>query len=323
MKRFILYLVQWAMFLLMSLSAYSQEALILKKRLAVVNFTDGTEGQVKVAAVHTSDRNYRASQQTVATSNYSHTLVTMLSTELVKSGAFILVERQQLDEVFKEQDLGASGATTRESAAKLSQILGVQLLVTGSITEWGNKLENSQNSVRRYFGSSKTKSTARIALDLRIIDASTGEIVMAESASGSAVAEAKGVKVMGIGNTEAVNDNTLLDSALRKAVVNCVDLIKTASQKVLWQGSVVKVNADGTAVIKPGSDSGIKPGMVFKIMSKGEELKDPDTGLSLGFQVKEAGALVITGEFGTGGKAATAKITSGKGIKTGDILQPK
>ena len=34
--------------------------------------------------------------------------------------------------------------------------------------------------------------------------------------------------------------------------------------------------------IKPGSNAGVKAGDVFQIYSKGEELVDPDTGLSLG-----------------------------------------
>ena len=299
---------------------FSQDGdLILKKRLAIADFVDGTEGQTKAAAVRTS----RVSQSTVTTSNYTRTLATMLSTELVKSNAFIVVERQQLDAVFKEQDLGASGATTKESAAKLNQLLGVQLLITGSITEWGNKLQNDEHKARGIFSKNNSKNTSRVALDLRVIDASTGEIVMAETASGSAESKSSGVTVMGIGGQGAVADNSLMDSAVRKAVIRCVDLIKAASKKIMWQGSIIKVNTDGTAIIKPGSSSGVKKGMSFVVYSKGEELKDPDTGLSLGSQLKEIGALTITGEFGDGGKAATAKITTGKGMKTGDVIKPK
>lgn len=319
MKKLLLLLLFPVCLLAISFSSFSQDNLILKKRLAIADFVDGTEGQTKAAAVRTRG----SSQSTVTTSNYSRTMATMLSTELVKSNAFIVVERQQLDAVFKEQDLGASGATTKESAAKLNQLLGVQLLVTGSITEWGNKLQNDQHSARGIFSKNNSKNTSRVTLDLRVIDASTGEIVMAETASGTAESKSSGVTVMGIGGTGAVADNSLMDSAVRKAVINCVDLIKKASAKVLWQGSIIKVNSDGTAVVKPGSGSGVKEGMAFAVYEKGEELKDPDTGLSLGSQLKLIGSLVITGEFGDGGKAATAKITGGKGMKTGDVIKPK
>lgn len=318
MKRLLLPTTLLTLMFATCLSTTAQDSLILKKRLAIADFVDGTEGQVKAAAVRTRG----SSQSTVTTSNYTHTLATMLSTELVKSNAFIVVERQQLDAVLKEQDLGASGATTKESAAKMNQLLGVQLLVTGSITEWGNKLQNDQHSARGFFSKNNAKNTTRVTLDLRVIDASTGEIVMAETASGVAESKSSSLTVMGIGGTGATADNSLMDSAVRKAVVNCVDLIKKASAKVAWQGSIIKVNGDGTAVVKPGSGSGVKAGMVFAVYEKGEELKDPDTGLSLGSQLKKIGSLVITGDFGDGGKAATAKIT-GKGAKAGDVIKPQ
>ncbi len=306
-----------------SFEGFCQDTLVLRKRLAIINFIDGTEGQRKSAAVYTADPNYRTRQVTSTTSHYSTTLVNMLTTELFRTNAFSLVDRQQIDAVFKEQDLGASGAVTPQSAAKMNQLLGAQLLISGSITEWGNKLENSQNSAGRFFGNSKAKNTARVTLDLKITDATTGEIVMAESASGTSEVNSKGVKIMGYGTTGATADNSIMDSAVRKAVVNCVALIKTAALKVAWQGSVIKINADGTAVVKPGSESGVKSGMNFVVYSKGEELKDPDTGLSLGYQLKKTGALTITGDFGDGGKAATAKISSGKGLKPGDVIKPK
>lgn len=48
-----------------------------------------------------------------------------------------------------------------------------------------------------------------------------------------------------------------------------------------------------------------------------------DTSISELSVLKEIGALVVTGEFGDGGKAATAKITNGKGMKAGDAIKPK
>lgn len=148
MKKLVTVTLLFATLFNVSFTALSQESnLILKKRLAITPFTDGTEGQVKVNA----STGGRYSQGGVTVSNYSSTLVTMLGTELVKSNAFIVVERAQLDAVFKEQDLGASGATTKESAAKMNQILGVQLLITGSITEWGNKVQNDKHDAGGFF----------------------------------------------------------------------------------------------------------------------------------------------------------------------------
>ena len=302
-----------------SFLSFSQDSLILKIRLAIINVIDGTEGQTRTAATATPG----ARQSTYTTSHYTTTLINMLTTELFKTNAFLMVDRQQIDAIFKEQDLGASGAVTPQSAAKMNQLLGAQLLISGSITEWGNKLENKQNHGGGYWTGTKSKNTARVTLDLKITDATTGEILMAESASGTAEVKSGGAKILGFGTSGATADNSIMDSAVRKAVINCVALIRTASMKVAWQGSIIKINADGTAVVKPGSESGMQPGMNFVVYSKGEELKDPDTGLSLGFQLKKVGGLTITGDFGDGGKAATAKISTGKGLKAGDVIKPK
>ena len=54
---------------------------------------------------------------------------------LVKSGAFVVVEREQLAQVLKEQGLGMTGAISPQTAAKAGKLLGLQALVTGKITD--------------------------------------------------------------------------------------------------------------------------------------------------------------------------------------------
>jgi len=61
--------------------------------------------------------------------------------------------------------------------------------------------------------------------------------------------------------------------------------------------------------------------MKFIVYSKGEEVIDPETGLSLGSETKKIGAIEVIADFGLEGKACTAKITSGQGFKAGDIIR--
>ena len=64
----------------------------------------------------------------------------MLTTALVKAGKFNVIERQELDKVLDEQKLGASGLVIAESAPKVGKLLGVELLVIGSI--WSSENRN-------------------------------------------------------------------------------------------------------------------------------------------------------------------------------------
>jgi len=61
----------------------------------------------------------------------------MLTTELVKSGKYIVVERSEISKIMQEQDLGQTGRVTEQSAAKMGQLLGVELAIMGSVTEFG------------------------------------------------------------------------------------------------------------------------------------------------------------------------------------------
>ncbi len=57
-----------------------------------------------------------------------------LITGLVETGRFDVIERRLLEKVFAEQKLGATGAIDPGSAAQLGKILGVKIIVAGTVT---------------------------------------------------------------------------------------------------------------------------------------------------------------------------------------------
>ncbi|HUJ75218.1 MAG TPA: CsgG/HfaB family protein [bacterium] len=58
-----------------------------------------------------------------------------LRDELLKSGRMILVDRQEMNSVLKEQALQQTGCTSTECAVQVGKVLGVRRLVTGRITK--------------------------------------------------------------------------------------------------------------------------------------------------------------------------------------------
>lgn len=62
----------------------------------------------------------------------------MLVTSLVKSGRYRVIERQEIEKIINEQQLGQSGMVTAQSAAKVSQLLGVEIAIIGNVTEFGH-----------------------------------------------------------------------------------------------------------------------------------------------------------------------------------------
>jgi len=289
-----------------------KSVLVLKKRMAVLEFKN------KVGAQSVS--NGKSGMRFRETQDQSASLTDMLTTDLQKSGRYIILERDRINAVLKEQDFQSSESVDHQSAVKIGNLLGVQIIITGSITECSLKEETSESNLPNY-KFSNTKMTARVVVDLRIVDAETGEILYAESAVSekSSTSSSSSMQYMASGTSSA--DNSILDKAKRDAIQKCVDLIGKYSAKVPWNGHITAVNDDNTIVMTPGSSGGIKPGMKFIVYSKGENLIDKETGESLGFKTTKIGSIEVESDFGDKGKACNAKIISGQGFKQGDIIK--
>jgi len=243
----------------------------------------------------------------------------MLTTTLVKSGKYIVIERQAIATMIQEQRLGQAGLVTAQSASQVGKLLGVELAVVGAVTEFGHAKGGTGCRIKG-IGIGVKKQQATVAVDVRFVNTTTGEILAAEN-----VRKEKSKSGISI-STSQFNfnnrndfDNSLVGKATREAVDAIVDLIDAQMKQLPWEGKVILVRGN-TVFIKPGSDAGVKVGDIFSIYSKGEELIDPDTGLSLGSVETKVGSIEVT-SIVTGGKAAQASIKMGGGFKKGDLVR--
>lgn len=85
-------------------------------------------------------------------------------TALVKEGRFDVVERAMLNKILSEQKMGISGIVDESSATQLGKILGVKIIITGSVMKLQGVLE----------------------VNARIIDVETASIIAAENVKSSA-----------------------------------------------------------------------------------------------------------------------------------------
>jgi curli biogenesis system outer membrane secretion channel CsgG len=297
------YFLVFSLILLFCFQTYAGDLKGLKKRIAVMDFED------RSGWGH----------------NIGSGLSDMLVTELVKTKKFMVIERQELDNILQEQGLGMSGAVTPQSAAQVGKLLGVELMVTGSVSEFGEKKSGLGGSIGKIgIGGGITKRKARAVVDIRLVNTSTGEIILAEKAEGED--GSTGLDKIRIEDMDFRNptywDNTILGKASRKAIDKCVKHVAKAMDKVRWQGKILKANADGTVYMKPGSAGGVTAGMEFAVYSPGEALIDPDTGISLGSEESLIGRIKVVQDIGDG-KACKALVLSGTGFSTGDLIRVK
>jgi len=146
-------------------------------------------------------------------------------TELVKSGKFRVVEREQLAALMQEKNLTLSGDLDPSTAVKVGKLLGVNYLLTGSVTEYGITDKSAHGpGVGRLPGFSAGKRSFVAALNARLIDTSTGEIAWADEAR----AEESSVKVNVGGFGGGVDDDRMFDKVMKPCIQQLTASLKAA-----------------------------------------------------------------------------------------------
>jgi len=274
-----------------------------KKRIAVLEFDNKVNGWWW-------DRSWKVEEN----------LTEMVTTELMNTGRFIVVERSALNEVLSEQDLAESGRVRPETAAKVGELLGAQILVKGAVTEFVEKESGGAGGIFvGGIGIGGQTSEGYVAMDLRLVDATTGQVLQSHRAEGK-------IKSTGIGGIAffkgiafggASFNKTALGKATRAAVQDAVGFVVANMEEQPWQGRVVKVEG-ANVYLNAGLNMNITNDMVFSVFSKGEELIDPDTGLSLGSTTSRIGTVRV---IQVSDKYSIARVIEGSGIQRGDIVK--
>src|SRR5262245_19452475 len=127
--------------------------------------------------------------------------------ELVNDGSYRVIERKKLDTILAEQDFAHSDRADPSAAklAKLGKVLGVRYIITGSITKFGGEQKGQGGSLKGvHVGLGKAKT--EVTVTARLVDATTGEVVMA--AKGEGVSKKGGGFSFGKSGLGGVGQNT-------------------------------------------------------------------------------------------------------------------
>lgn len=121
-------------------------------------------------------------------------LAAALANELQATGDLQVVERRNLKEVLSEQelaDLGIVRKGTGSSAAKKGQMTGARYIVLGTVTSYDSNVESKasgSNFGLLGVGTAKEQLETKdyVAIDIRVVDSSTGEVVGSRTVEGRA-----------------------------------------------------------------------------------------------------------------------------------------
>lgn len=146
----------------------------------------------------------------------------MLTNELSSTGSFRIVERSKLDPVLSEQDLGASGRVATKTAAKIGKLTGAQYLVIGNVSSYEEKTKGSGGGVSyRGISLGGKKDDAYIAIDVRVVDTTTGEVEFTRTieARSSGYGVNAGLYRGGFGGNLGKYENTPAGKAIRACLI--------------------------------------------------------------------------------------------------------
>ncbi len=263
----------------------------------------------------------------------------MLITNLVKDGSYSVIERSAMDKILNEQNFSNSNRADTTSAAKIGKLLGVDAIIVGSITEFGNETKNQGLGGGGGSGWSgalgslhRSKSNANVAVNARIVSVDTGEILGVAEGSGTSSRASMGMGGGG-GNWNGHGgggvdfgssdfQNTIIGEATKAAVQKLstevvADAPKISLRSITVEGLVAAV-VNGQVILNVGKKAGIKPGDQFTVQRGTQVIKDPATGAVLRTLSTKVGVIQAADVDDV---SAVCNVVSGAGFKVGDSIK--
>ena len=223
---------------------------------------------------------------------------------------FDVVGRSDLNDVLKEQDLGASGNVDAKTAAQAGKLTGAKYLLVTTVDDFQDYVEKATFEGT---GRTATKRVFRLSVVGKVYDSSTGKLL--ESANFQTGNDA--FKQIQEERNYSVKDGELSDEMMVAVSRDMAQKIANRIADVIFPAKVL-LKRDKEVTINRGEGGGVAVGDTFNVFAQGEELIDPDTKESLGREEVKVGRVKITQ---VNPKTSTAEILDDTGIDKGAILR--
>lgn len=141
-----------------------------RARVAVLRFTDATGGRATGYRWYSRDVGDAMSRK--------------LTSALLGTKRFKMVQRQNMSDLMNEINFGASGAVNAGSAAQFGAMVGARLIVTAAITDFedagGNRGGAASAGGKGLLGVLGGTKKTYMAINLEVVDVQTSEIIASE-----------------------------------------------------------------------------------------------------------------------------------------------
>ena len=312
--------------------------------LVVVGFSfslaaQAAEGQTRARRVAVFDFDYSAVRTATAELfgtdiDVGRGITDMLVTALVNDGTYSVIERSMLDPLLDEQDFSNSSRVDASSAAQIGRVLGLDAIIMGRVTQFGSgtgstALGGVGGAVRRFgFGGfSQSETRAIVAIDARVVNVETAEILTAAQGHGESsrrnttilgTEESFGAGGISFGSSDF--QETILGEAVRLATEQVAaglvaDADRIELRRVVVEGLVAAVD-NGLVILNVGTDAGASVGDLMRIERVTREIRDPVTDAILRRLTAEIGTIEL---FDVDAVSSIGRITAGAEFQVGDV----
>ena len=191
--------------------------------------------------------------------------------------------------------------------------MGVAVLVVGRISRIVFRQKGDEVGVFR-----QKQSLAAVDLELKVFDVAGGREIAAVGRSGEASSST--LIVFDPKNMESQEFRSELTKlAIRNAMTGLIPEVLKSVEKMSWEGRIAKITGS-KVYVNAGRASGIITGDILKVISQGEEVHDPVSGVYLGrTQGQVKGTLEVKDFIGPDG--AVSEVHSGSNFQEGDSVQ--
>jgi len=325
-RRLLRALMVWMMLTVLAAAQTAAPATARKKRVAVFDFDYST--------VHSNSAAIFGTDVDVGKG-----ISDLLVRYLVKDGTYSVIERKAMDKIMQEQNFSNSDRANPNSAAQIGKLLGVDAIIVGSITEFGNETKNTNiGGAGGGFGGfgiggfGHKKSKAIVGIDARIVNIDTAEIMGVADGKGESSRESTSLlgggsnwHGFGAGNADFGSSdfqNTIIGEAVKSAVEQTsteliADAGKLEVRTISVSGLVASVDS-GQIVLNVGTKAGLKVGDQLNVERVTKEIKDPATGKVIRRLSSTIGVVRVTDVDDI---SAVCVSVSGSGFRVGDAVK--
>lgn len=265
MKKYFAHFISLAVFVMILGTSLVSEAAM--KTVAVGNFIDGTN------------------------SRYGKMICEQLQSSiqngLVQNKNYTVVERSNLDQIFRELGLQNSGVVNSSSAIEIGNLSGADYTLMGKVVE---------AEINPYNNLAYEGLKAKVAVSVQIVDNETGQVLSSDMVSDTDSSATKNnlkkfIKSDLVPGHMSVNRDSLIYNAAEKVANKVLERMNKINPLV---GMVVAVKPnEDTVTFDLGYEDGVKEGDIYTIYAEAEPIVHPVTGEILGVDEKYVGTVKV------------------------------